>query len=835
MTIKSILSSCLKVFNVDEGVDPHHSHYEAAAHEFFQVYQLKDLLPYELYDEEHGIYIHTSHTGFCLELAPIVGSSEGLENDLQFLVNEVFEEGAYVQWVLWADPNVGSTLDHWQQARMGQGAMLEQLAKRRTDYFRKAISEGRGMPPRTFRCFLSYSVGIDAANPLHSQQLKTLKERVMKTLERHTHVQSLPPEQLVELVRSMAYPSFETLRGANDVWNPLAFIKDQVAPKGYHHRITKDEVILTPDSHPAWGLKTYSVSEFPRVWSLGSMSQLIGDSYTEFARLNYPFYLHYGMHIPKQETMQAAFHKRMMIIDHQSKSPTLMRMIPGFSDEVEDYNVVRSKLSKGHRLILSGFTVGMYAPADELLKEEQVILSLFRNNHWGLEANTYTHLNHHLACLPMSWSPDHIAAFQQKGLTFKKGLSSEMRVLTPIQGEWQGTRSPGMVLMGRKGQLFQWSAFDNDSGNYNTIVVGRSGSGKSVFMQELLVSTLGCGGRVFVIDVGRSFERTCKLLEGQFIEFTKHTPLCLNPFTKMGLSESEDLEDTFSMLKSIVAMMAAPTGKTDDYENALIETALRDAWNLKHQRATMTDVSDVLRANTDERAKKLGVMLIPYTKDGVYGRYFEGENTVNFNKPMVVIELEELKERKDLQSVVLQIFMMTITNQMLMGDRKTPFHMCFDEVWDLLRGEQTGVFIETLARRLRKYRGSLVVGTQSINDFYKTPGALATFENSDWMCLLSQKKESVDALKDSGRLSMEGSMETALKSVTTRHGEWSEVMIYNSSYGYAIGRLMMDPFSVLLYSTQAHEYAKIQQLQREGLSIEQAIDHMIEQRQKGGA
>ena len=280
MTIKSILSSCLKVFNVDEGVDPHHSHYEAAAHEFFRVYQLKDLLPYELYDEEHGIYLHTAHTGFCLELAPIVGSSEGLENDLQFLVNEVFEEGSYIQWLLWADPNVGTVLDHWQQARMGQGVMLEQLAKRRTDYFRSSIATGRGMPPRTFRCFLSYSVGIDAANPLHSQQLNTLKERVIKTLERHTHVHSVLPERLVELVRSMAYPSFETMRSTNDAWNPIAFIKDQVAPKGYHHRVTKDEVVMTQSNQSAWGLKTYSVSEFPRVWSLGSMSQLIGDSYT---------------------------------------------------------------------------------------------------------------------------------------------------------------------------------------------------------------------------------------------------------------------------------------------------------------------------------------------------------------------------------------------------------------------------------------------------------------------------------------------------------------------------------------------------------------------------
>jgi conjugal transfer ATP-binding protein TraC len=818
------------MLNVDEGTSPNHSHYEAAAHEFFRVYQLKDLLPYEVYDEEHGVYLHTAHTGFCLELAPIVGSSDGLENDLQFLINEVFEEGAYVQWLLWADPNVANVLERWKGARTGQGAMLEQLAQRRTAYLKKSITSGRSQPPRTFRCFLSYSVGIDPANPLHSKQLSTLKEQVIKTLERHTHVQTVVPERLIEMACAMNYPSFDDMQESSLAWNPLMFIKDQVAPKGYHHRVTKDEVIMTPSGRSGWGLKTYSVSEYPRIWSLGAMSQLIGDSYNDFARLKYPFYLHYGMHIPKQEPTQEAFQKRLMIVDHQSKSPALMRMIAGFSDEVEDYHLVRKQVAKGHRIVQSGFLVGIYAPETELLKEEQVVLSIFRNNHWGLEANTYTHLSHHLACLPMSWSPDHITAFQQKGLTLKKGLSSEMRVLTPIQGEWQGTRSPGMLLMGRKGQLFQWSAFDNDSGNYNTIVVGRSGSGKSVFMQELLVSTLGCGGRVFVIDVGRSFERTCKILEGQFIEFTKNTPLCLNPFTKMGISESEDLEDTFSMLKSIVAMMAAPTGKTDDYENALIETALRDAWNLKKQQATMTDVSDILRANTDGRAQKLGVMLIPYTKEGVYGRYFEGENNINFQKPMVVIELEELKERKDLQSVVLQIFMMTITNQMLMGDRKTPFHMCFDEAWDLLRGEQTGVFIETLARRLRKYRGSLVVGTQSINDFYKTPGALATFENSDWMCLLSQKKESVEALKDSGRLSMEGSMETALKSVTTRHGEWSEVMIYNSSYGYAIGRLMMDPFSVLLYSTQAHEYAKIQQLQRDGMSIEAAIDHMIEQR-----
>ena len=75
----------------------------------------------------------------------------------------------------------------------------------------------------------------------------------------------------------------------------------------------------------------------------------------------------------------------------------------------------------------------------------------------------------------------------------KTTLSHEPANLMPLQGEWQGTASPGMMLVGRRGQIFTWSPFDNNEGNYNVCVVGRSGSGKSVFMQELLTSMLGHG------------------------------------------------------------------------------------------------------------------------------------------------------------------------------------------------------------------------------------------------------------------------------------------------------------------------------------------------------
>jgi conjugal transfer ATP-binding protein TraC len=383
-----------------------------------------------------------------------------------------------------------------------------------------------------------------------------------------------------------------------------------------------------------------------------------------------------------------------------------------------------------------------------------------------------------------------------------------------------------MVLAGRRGQIFTWYPFDNNEGNYNVCVVGRSGSGKSVFMQELMTSTLGLGGRVFVLDVGRSFEKTCFLLSGQFIEFKPKTQLCLNPFSTIPENDEEIAEDALAMLKPVLLLMVAPIKGVDDMGISLMEQAMRETWKAYGQQSTISQIAKWLLTQKDPRANDLGTMLYPYTEQGLYGRYFNGKASINLNNPLVVIELEELKERKDLQAVVVQMMIINITNLMFLGDRKTPFHIVFDEAWDMLRGNQTGQFIETLARRLRKYRGSLVVGTQSINDFFVNPGAQAAFDNSDWMCLLAQKKESIMELKKSGRMIMTAHMENQLGSLRTQHGKYAEVMI-TSSQGYAIGRLLLDPFSQKLYSTKAEDYAAVQALQRKGFSIAEAIEECL--------
>ena len=69
--------------------------------------------------------------------------------------------------------------------------------------------------------------------------------------------------------------------------------------------------------------------------------------------------------------------------------------------------------------------------------------------------------------------------------------------------------------------------------------------------------------------------------------------------------------------------------------------------------------------------------------------------------------------------------------------------LLIDEAWSMLKGGSMGEFVETYARTCRKYGGALATATQSLNDYYKSDGATAALENSDWMLILQQKAETI--------------------------------------------------------------------------------------------
>jgi conjugal transfer ATP-binding protein TraC len=139
-------------------------------------------------------------------------------------------------------------------------------------------------------------------------------------------------------------------------------------------------------------------------------------------------------------------------------------------------------------------------------------------------------------------------------------------------------------------------------------------------------------------------------------------------------------------------------------------------------------------------------------------------------------------------------------------------------------------FIEAGYRRARKYKGSFGTITQSIEDYYKNDATKAAIQNADWLFLLRQKPESIERLGKEGKLHVDEWMKRQLLSVSTEHGHYSEIFI-NGPTGSGIGRLILDPFSMLLYSTRAEDYEAIMALTNQGLSIADAVDTLLKQRE----
>lgn len=790
--------------------------------DIFNFQSLSQLLPYQAYDEETGIYINKNSIGFVIETHPLVGGDESVGKMLNSIISEIMKEGDSIQFLLFADHRIDPFLNKWKSTRIDRD-IYKSIVDFRSDHYRKKST----LFPRIFRFIVSYSCPHKGNLIAEMSRLSQNKDKIEKNLGTMSSLFSWEPQDFLRAVGGLVNFDLSTSVEQRQ-WNPFQLLSSQI-PTGGKIEVEEDYLLWKREKEVAF--KTYRSINTPDYMSMQVMGNLIGDVMRDSFQIPCPFFIQYGVHMPNQEKSESSFWRRSQLIENQGKSGALIRLIPDLAHELKECDYVRRSLNSGAKFVWTQLSTGIWAEKQDISIADQALRSIFRINQFTLAENRCLHLPHFISMLPMTWG-EYSQDLKELDV-MKSTITPECANFIPIQGEWQGTPTPGMLLVGRRGQLLNWNPFDNQSGNYNCVVVGRSGSGKSVFMQELMLTGLSTGSRVYVLDVGKSYEKLCDMLGGQKIEFSKNTEICLNPFSKISLIDQEERETAFAFLKSIISCMAAPTQGTTDYENAMIEKAIQDAWTKKGNEASVTDVAVWLQEQKEEKAQSIAVMLTPYIKGGVYAKYFEGKNNISFSNPMVLIELEELKNKKDLQSVVLQLCIMTIANEAFLGDRKTPFYICIDEAWDLLRSKQTGEFIETLARRLRKYYGSLVVGTQSVEDFFVSPGAQAAYDNSDWMCLLSQKKSSLAGLVNDGKLNLNKNMLRALESVNTRHGEYSEVMICDGDGNYSIARLILDPFSQLLFSTKAQDYSDIKFKTDQGMSVSNAIRTLLLDRKQG--
>ena len=278
-------------------------------------------------------------------------------------------------------------------------------------------------------------------------------------------------------------------------------------------------------------VRVLSAIAFPEVWPGWRGNALIGDFHRDFLQPGAPVLTCLTVVTGDEAAGEKAFLKSARAT--QQAGTGIARYLPGLPEKARDWQAVTGRIKDGERLVRACYMAAVYAPLDVLDEAEQAVRAIYHGQGWRVNAERYMQLPSWLACLPMVSAGGLDADLERMG-RMKTLLTSSAVNLAPLHGEWRGQPAnpdnpPALFLIGRRGQPACWSPFANEAGNYNVAVTGKSGSGKSVLMQELVTGLIGAGGEAVVIDDGRSFQHTAEALGGAFIAFGKD-PACLNPF-----------------------------------------------------------------------------------------------------------------------------------------------------------------------------------------------------------------------------------------------------------------------------------------------------------------
>lgn len=460
---------------------------------------LKNYLSYRYFDPKTENFLLTgSSAGFLLEISPLVGVSDSVVKNLnQFFAKEL-PAGGFLQFFLLASSDIEDFLGFWGEGRVNPDLILKRMTRERQEYLRRQAgnfhSSGKRLP-RSFKLFVSYSTIYRNCNEASLADLQRFRGVLMTKLGSL----GLQPrigntETLIRICREI----FEFEPGNKTNYKTTAkmdLINNQCLSSGNYYQSKKKGFVNTKTGivHRA-----FSVTGMPSFWSLLQNINLLGDA--EKSPLPARFFISYTIS-NDHKTKKSFITRGKRIIDAAERPYS--RHDKALHAEASEWREIIRRLTTEDNILSDSWLLVASAKEEDIDNVCAEIITQYNGQDFYLSSLDYFHLEAMLGSMPM-----HSANFWPE-LRLKKlvqpVLSSEVVTKIPIHAEWYGVPLSGVPLIGKRGQLFNWNPYYRiGAGNFNINVVGPSGVGKSVFLQDLASVMLAANTRVFILDIGAS-------------------------------------------------------------------------------------------------------------------------------------------------------------------------------------------------------------------------------------------------------------------------------------------------------------------------------------------
>ena len=349
--------------------------------------------------------------------------------------------------------------------------------------------------------------------------------------------------------------------------------------------------------------------------------------------------------------------------------------------------------------------------------------------------------------------------------------------------------------------------FDNFSStltNYNMIIFGKSGSGKSVTIKTIMArSAVLMGVENLVLDAEGEYVVVAEALRGINVDISPTSNTIINIFDietevvkdeitgkevlelnvenkvedvtqalltmARGATKSEEVNElTKQIIAEIVAEEYKAIGITSDPDSLYEDDKSGGLGRVKKEMPTISSWYErLVSKNAENKVESyqyhfdylVKVMKQYCKKFNGQMAYFDGQSTFELldSCPFININISKLEERFA-RPLAQQILLSWIWEKYVKknSEDKTKARskrVLVDEAWMLLAYPEAVDFLNTMARRARKRNVSLTVVSQKFQDFYENKACQAVLTSAETKLFLAQDKSEIEYLKEVFKLS----------------------------------------------------------------------------------
>lgn len=417
--------------------------------------------------------------------------------------------------------------------------------------------------------------------------------------------------------------------------------------------------------------------------------------------------------------------------------------------------------------------------------------------------------------------------------------SSQLATLLPAMYLPDGAESPPSCLFStRHGTMYNFAPHDfTNLNNFNMMIAGSSGSGKSVATNLILLQKMAGGARCVGIDIGGSYYKLCHVLGGNYLTMdldndrNRMNFLYAPPGSIPG--EEEIIQNALLVERMVIENDQDQLPKED---RMLLTECIRQAYQAKVARGEeviLSDVQKILANQSSPNAKSLGNRLRIWCKGGSYGNLFDGTSMVTARNPFTVFDFTRRKDDRDVGPVTMMVairFAQTMTREFAAQDKI----FFIDEGWNLMASPICAKFLEEAARTYRKYGIALMFISQGITEWGSLKNSEAIRDSISTFFLF---KLSANVAEETVRYIQghEGDL-LALRSLVTEPGQFSQCyMIQRRTQGTRrlILELTMPPLLYATTTTRPADKLEFEKLVGSGLTLTDALIEFAKRYPKG--